>query len=219
VYSKRHSRRGLYSNLRQVININGLRACQSVLNIGAGGEIDRVLRAEGIDFISLDIDAARKPDVVASMGQMSVFGDGQFDAIFCMEVLEHVTNPFQAVAEARRVLRPGGVFVGSTPFILGTHDAPYDFFRYTKHGIELLFREFEKDLLIERNSYFDAVAVLPLRLFATATKRERERLAIKFPLYVVTTWWLTLLGRGIQNSSCTTGYFFVFRRPLEAKYG
>jgi len=38
-----------------------------------------------------------------------------FGAVVCTEVLEHVPNPAVAIKEIRRVLRPGGVLIGSVP--------------------------------------------------------------------------------------------------------
>jgi SAM-dependent methyltransferase len=43
------------------------------------------------------------------------FPDASFDAVVAGELLEHVRFPDELVAEARRLLRPGGVFVGSVP--------------------------------------------------------------------------------------------------------
>jgi SAM-dependent methyltransferase len=43
------------------------------------------------------------------------FEDATFDAVVAGELLEHVRDPAALVAEARRVLRPGGTFVGSVP--------------------------------------------------------------------------------------------------------
>jgi SAM-dependent methyltransferase len=43
------------------------------------------------------------------------FEDASFDVVVAGEVLEHVRNPAALVGEARRVLQPGGVFVGSVP--------------------------------------------------------------------------------------------------------
>lgn len=43
------------------------------------------------------------------------FADGSFGTVVCTEVLEHVPNPAIALAEIRRVLRPGGTLIGSVP--------------------------------------------------------------------------------------------------------
>jgi SAM-dependent methyltransferase len=43
------------------------------------------------------------------------FEDETFDVVVAGELLEHVRDPAALVAEARRVLRPGGTFVGSVP--------------------------------------------------------------------------------------------------------
>ena len=43
------------------------------------------------------------------------FGDGEFDFIQCMEVLEHLHHPERALAEFRRVARRGARLVISVP--------------------------------------------------------------------------------------------------------
>jgi SAM-dependent methyltransferase len=43
------------------------------------------------------------------------FEEGSFDAVVAGELLEHVRDPASVVEEVRRVLRPGGTFVGSVP--------------------------------------------------------------------------------------------------------
>ncbi len=56
------------------------------------------------------------PDVLThDISRGLPFGDGTFDFAFCIEVLEHVPNPFGTVSEIHRVLRPGGVLVLSVP--------------------------------------------------------------------------------------------------------
>ena len=42
------------------------------------------------------------------------FEDGDFDLVYCKQVLEHVRLPEPLLAEVRRVLAPGGWFAGST---------------------------------------------------------------------------------------------------------
>jgi ubiquinone/menaquinone biosynthesis C-methylase UbiE len=43
------------------------------------------------------------------------FGDGELDNVTAMEVLEHITEVREALREIRRVLKPGGVLVMTTP--------------------------------------------------------------------------------------------------------
>ena len=76
---------------------------QSVLEVGVGaGVIGAVLRQFGIDYESLDLDAALKPDHVAPVTAMP-FDDAEFDVVTCFQVLEHI--PYESFAPALRELR------------------------------------------------------------------------------------------------------------------
>jgi SAM-dependent methyltransferase len=50
-------------------------------------------------------------------------------------VLEHVDNAEYAVSEIARVLKPGGRLLITVPFLYPEHEAPYDFWRTTHHGL------------------------------------------------------------------------------------
>jgi SAM-dependent methyltransferase len=43
------------------------------------------------------------------------FPDASFDLVWCSEVIEHLNQPDAAIAEIRRVLRPGGTAIITTP--------------------------------------------------------------------------------------------------------
>lgn len=53
--------------------------------------------------------------------------DASFDAIMCIEVLEHLPDPSLAVKEFARLLKPGGHLIITAPFASLTHFAPYHF--------------------------------------------------------------------------------------------
>jgi len=60
------------------------------------------------------------------------FVDGSFDVVLSYAVLEHLHNPFVALAEVHRVLRPGGHFLGTVSQGEPFHDS---FFHHTPWGL------------------------------------------------------------------------------------
>jgi ubiquinone/menaquinone biosynthesis C-methylase UbiE len=51
--------------------------------------------------------------------------DGSFDAVICMEVLEHVPDPLAAIRELSRLIKPNGSLILTAPFCSLTHFAPH----------------------------------------------------------------------------------------------
>ena len=81
------------------------------------------------------------------------------DGVICLEVLEHVTDPFKAVDEIYRILKPKGQVLLSVPFLAPyhgksllnqnfSHDSYPDFWRFTHQGLEQLFYKFKKVKII-----------------------------------------------------------------------
>lgn len=95
-----------------------------VLDIGTGGGfLASTLSDGGYEVVGIDpamaavSDAAEHVPVAFALavGERLPFADGSFGSVVCSEVLEHVGDPDAVIAEASRVLRPGGVFVFSMP--------------------------------------------------------------------------------------------------------
>lgn len=86
-------------------------------------------------------DAVPGPGVtVVDLAAPLPFPGASFDTVLCTQVLEHVDNAELAMAEIARVLRPGGHALVTVPFLYPTHEAPYDFQRFTHHGLAGLAR-------------------------------------------------------------------------------
>ena len=92
------------------------------------------------------------------------FPAATFDTVLCAEVLEHCLNPQQVIDEFYRVLRPEGVLLLSTRFLFPIHDAPHDYYRYTKYGLMHLCRRFEHVDVIPEVETVETIAVLLQRL-------------------------------------------------------
>jgi SAM-dependent methyltransferase len=63
---------------------------------------------------------------------------GRVDAVVSVNVLEHTAEPGRVLAECRRVLRPGGMLYVVAPQSWPLHQAPQDFLRFTRFGLERL---------------------------------------------------------------------------------
>ena len=61
-----------------------------------------------------------------------------FDAAISVVVLEHTREPQCVLRETGRVLRPGGLLLLVVPQEWEVHQAPHDYFRFTRYGVEYL---------------------------------------------------------------------------------
>ncbi len=97
------------------------------INIGVGsGQFERIANTHGHQLVSMDPDAASLKKAHGTSGVTSIAGkiqsiplrDATMDAIVASEVVEHLddTTLAQGLAEIRRVLKPGGIFLGTVPF-------------------------------------------------------------------------------------------------------
>jgi len=141
--------------------------------------LDRFIAAHASNRRTLDIGAQNGPyathfprrialDIKQGIG-VKIIGDAQalgirdasFDVVLCTEVLEHLPEPQRAIDEMYRVLAPGGQLLLTTRFLFPIHDAPHDYFRFTKYGLRHLLRRFE---IIELQEETDAVGTLAVLL-------------------------------------------------------
>ena len=91
-------------------------------------------------LLNLDLFDAQNVQVISDGGLLP-FKDSSLDVVVAQEVLEHIYDPFSAIAEVARVLKPGGTFYCQVPFIIGYHPGPTDFWRFTRESFSFMFRD------------------------------------------------------------------------------
>ena len=203
---KNFSRRNLYKFFNR--SINELKSDQTlrVLNIGSGGPIQEIIESS-LDFeiTNIDNDLARNPDFVMDVTKLK-FDNNSYDLVIMMEVLEHVKEPKKAISEIYRVLRPNGQLILSTPFILGIHDEPHDYYRFTKYGLEYLLMDFKIETE-ETNDFFHTILVLIGRLMRAKLRRDKIVGMITFILLLALYPILFIVSKVVVSNHISTGYF------------
>jgi len=93
---------------------------------------------------TLDINPLSGATYIADLCDLSAeIPSSMYDYIVCTEVLEHTLQPFNAVSNMKRLLKPGGILFVSTPFNFRIHGPLPDCWRFTENGLRILFNEFE----------------------------------------------------------------------------
>jgi SAM-dependent methyltransferase len=62
------------------------------------------------------------------------FPDNSFDFVISLAVLEHIKHPPVMLREIRRILKPGGLYLGSVAYLVPFHDWA-SYFNMTHHGV------------------------------------------------------------------------------------
>ena len=89
---------------------------QTALDIGCReGNQTKWLEQKGYTVTSVDVEKVYDKAEIVDADQPLPYADGRFDLIWCSEVIEHLRDPRFSVGEFRRVLKPGGTMVLTTP--------------------------------------------------------------------------------------------------------
>ena len=87
-----------------------------LLDVGCGeGNYFHLYEDLNIDYKGIDIDCPETKNTIKCGAEKLPFKDKSFDMVVCMDVLEHVEDPFAAISEIHRVLKKKGELIMSVP--------------------------------------------------------------------------------------------------------
>jgi SAM-dependent methyltransferase len=174
--------------------------------------------------VALDIRRGQGVAVVGDALDLC-FAEATFDTVLCTEVLEHLPDPQRGIDEMLRVLRDGGTLLLTTRFLFPIHDAPGDYFRYTRFGLQHLLRRFEDVEIVEEADAMGTLAILVQRLGIQAETLGWRPLRIVWHLlarlvgrlgFLISAQYGDSRGTPIAHAVMTSGYYVRARRPRRA---
>ncbi len=195
-----------------------------VADIGAGVSPYRrlVLEAQGVTrYVALDLagNPYQPPDVIWD-GRDLPFQDDSVGCAMATEVLEHCPDPERVMAEACRVLKPGGVFFLTVPFLWPLHDVPSDEYRFTPWSLQRHLENagFENPEIRPLGGYEASLAQM-IGLYVRRRSRTKSYTRFLRPVLsaaaVPLVWGLTRLDRppkDYREGLMVTGFWALARK-------
>lgn len=195
----------------------------TVLDIGCGErpfEADVRLYADA--YYGLDWSNSlhnMKADVIADANRPLPIFSESVDHVVSFEVLEHLSEPDVMLTEAFRVLKPGGKLSLSMPFQWWLHEAPWDYQRFTRHGLEHHLRKAGfADIDILPRGGFWTMWLLKLNYQLNRLPRGPAWMRGSMRVMFVPIFWINQtiapwLDKIWPDERETIGYFATARKP------
>lgn len=111
-----------------------------VLDVGCGMQPYRALLGPRVtEYVGVDREGPLSKPTVVGTADALPFEAATFDGVMSTQVFEHLREPDTALRESARVLKRRGRIVLTVPGVWPTHEAPHDYWRFTRHGLEQSF--------------------------------------------------------------------------------
>ena len=136
----------------------------------------------GRQFVGCDLQAGPGVDEIQDLHQLTI-PDGFIGTALMFDTIEHVRNPWQALAEIRRCLKPGGLLVMTSVWYFPIHAYPDDYWRFTGSA----FRELWTDYNVISVEMF-GLSRLPHTVVGVASQGESDPVVAESLRRAVSDW-------------------------------
>jgi SAM-dependent methyltransferase len=170
-------------------------------------------------FVNLDLCPNGAADVCGDALRLP-FRSGAFDLVISQEMIEHLSDPFLALREMARMLKPGGTLYVQAPFVIGYHPGPEDYWRFSRTGMVRLVEQAglkirRSDIAVGPGTGFYRIGV---EFSAGVISRCWGRLylpakALFSMVFYPVKWFDGWMRRGPQADRIAGGYLIIADKP------
>lgn len=155
-------------------HLNRLPRTLRMVDLGAGSlpfaDLFKQFKYTGVDFVAF-------PDVsvVCDLTKDIPLADASADIVTLSNTVEHIPNTAHLFSECHRLLKQGGIIVGTVPFLMQLHQEPYDFNRYTHFQLRRFLEEtgFSNIEIVPLGSLIDTYDTMERKFFDHAFKTKK----------------------------------------------
>lgn len=133
----------VFHDLRVVIEsfAKGLKPGSAVFDYGCGGAPYESLFDQASQYVRADIVPGPRVQRAIRPDGLTDEPPDRYEAVLSTQVLEHVPEPREYLAECLRILKPGGEALITTHGMFEEHGCPHDYTRWTIAGLERIARQ------------------------------------------------------------------------------
>lgn len=190
-------RRLLYEELKN-IRLDG-----SVLDIGGARRSGYHTLIEGeYSIVVNNFDKTENNDLSFDLEKPFPVNNASFNAVLCINVLEHIFNYQNVLNESHRILENDGVLILAVPFLITVHPSPNDYWRYTEQTLVKICKQAGFDNIevkVIGTGVFGAVYSLRHNLYRTVI--------IQKPLMLLSELMDYVLGKIKKDSVFSKKYY------------
>jgi SAM-dependent methyltransferase len=160
-----------------------------------------------------------KADIAADLNTSLPVESEEADTVVSLSVMEHLCEPQTMLNEAFRILKPGGSIILQVPFMWWLHEAPYDYYRFTRYGLKYMFEKAGfTDVKVLPQTGFWVMWTLKFNYQSTRLIRgpwpvRKLTAALMRAIWAIDQRIAPWLDQHWQCEEETSGYFVVARKP------
>ena len=185
-----------------------------MLDFGCGGQPYRSLFETRVHkYIGADVAAAIgvSLDLVITPGAPLELDCQSVDTVLSTQTLEHVYDFRSYLAECHRLLRPGGNLILTVPMQWRMHEAPFDYWRFTKYGIRAALLEQGFDV-VHMSQCGGAWALLGQLLNSHLAAKQRGSKMLLWMTNRIALW----MDKRFPDAEETIGWMCIAKIPMQS---